>query len=167
MSTLVLNKAWQADRIVSWQDAMCLIVSGRAEVVEHYTDKIIRTVSRVYNMPSVVRMLSGRIVACSRIRLNRNNLWYRDAGRCQYCDQTVSKASMTFDHVLPRSRGGKTSWDNIVLSCSPCNLRKGNRTPQEAGMSLTVKPSAPRKNQLLRSVSQDCKVWHWQRYCGL
>ena len=164
MTTLVLNKAWQADRVVSWQDAMCLIVSGRAEVVEYYADKIIRTVTRVYNMPSVVRMFSGRIVPCSRVRLNRHNVWYRDGGRCQYCNQAVSKATMTYDHVLPRSRGGKTSWDNIVLSCSPCNRKKGDRTPEEANMTLRCKPNSPRKEQILRNSIQSTGQWkNWSK----
>jgi len=165
MSTLVLNRAWQADRVVSWQEAMRLIFSGRAEVIENHSDKFVKTVSRVLHTPAVIRMLVGRIVKNDKIRLSRRRVWMRDNGVCQYCSQSVPVSSMTYDHVLPRSRGGKTTWDNIVLSCSPCNLRKGNKTPQEAGMTLLKHPTAPKKIHLLRGASQDCIIW--QRYCGV
>jgi 5-methylcytosine-specific restriction endonuclease McrA len=165
MSTLVLNRAWQADRVVSWQEAMRLIFSGRAEVVENHNDRFVKTVTRVFHTPAVIRMLVGQIIKNDRIKLSRRRVWIRDNGKCQYCNQAVSMTSMTYDHVLPRSRGGKTTWDNIVLACSSCNLGKGDKTPNEAGMALVKRPAAPRKIHLLRSASQDCAIW--QRYCGM
>lgn len=164
IATLVLNKAWQADRIVSWRNAMRLITSGRAEMVECHDGKVIRTVSRVYDMPAVIRMLTGRITSGNKVRLNKHNLWCRDKGRCQYCDQALPKTSMTYDHVMPKSRGGKTTWGNIVLSCVSCNQKKGNRTPTEAGMRLAIEPRAPAKTQMIRSASQGVEAW--MRYCG-
>jgi len=158
MSTLVLNRAWEIERIVTWQAAMRLSYTGRAEEVEYHKNKFIHTVSRRFQAPAVIRMLSGKIMKNDRVRLSRRNVWARDKGLCQYCNQTVTVTSMTYDHVLPRSRGGKTTWDNIVLSCSVCNAFKGNKTPHEAGMK-PQKPVAPRKSLLVRNEIAGCETW--------
>lgn len=159
MSTLVLNRVWQIDRIVSWQSAMRLLISGRAEVIESHSDEFIRTVTMIFQVPSVIRMLSGRVQTPNRVRLNKHAVWNRDKGQCQYCERNVAREDMTYDHVLPRSRGGKTVWSNIVLSCESCNQAKGDRTPSEAGMKLAAVPKIPRKDQLLRSMIQGSETW--------
>jgi 5-methylcytosine-specific restriction endonuclease McrA len=78
------------------------------------------------------------------IKFNRRNIWLRDKGRCLYCGNKVSQSNFTFDHVIPRSKGGLTHWDNIVVSCHPCNQKKDSRTPEQAGMKLLVKPARPK-----------------------
>lgn len=144
METLVLDATWQPVARVSWQQAMTLLVGGRAEMIEEYEDKSVRTVSVVLAMPSVVRHLSGsRRRAPRRMRFSRHNVFVRDRGHCQYCRQRVPRHEATFDHVVPRVQGGPTNWTNIVLACFSCNHRKGGRTPAQARMPLANVPVAP------------------------
>ena len=79
------------------------------------------------------------------IKFSRHNVWARDGGRCQYCGARVHRDEFTYDHVVPRARGGKTEWANVVVSCVPCNQKKGGRTPEQAGMALRSMPVRPKK----------------------
>lgn len=144
MDTLVLDATWQPIARVSWQRAMTLLVGGRAEMVEEYEDRAIRTVSVVFQMPSIVRHVSGTRRRTPRVmRFSRHNVFVRDQGRCQYCRKQVPRHEATFDHVVPRVQGGPTNWTNIVLACFRCNHRKGGRTPEQASMPLWHVPKAP------------------------
>lgn len=145
MDTLVLNAAYQPINRVSWQAAFCMVFSGRAEIVETYSDRKIRSARADFPMPSIVRfvrMVQG--VFKRRVKFNRRNVYLRDRGRCQYCGARVPSDEFSFEHVIPRAQGGKTSWTNIVVACVPCNRRKGGRTPREAGMGLRSKPVRPK-----------------------
>lgn len=146
METLVLDRAFAPVARVPWQRALTLLFSGKVEVVEEYEDRTVRTVTFEVRMPSVVRFLT-RLArrAKPKVRFSRENVYARDGGRCQYCRQKVTRAEATFDHVLPRSQGGHTGWENIVIACVPCNQRKGGRTPAQAGMRLAVAPFKPEK----------------------
>ncbi len=145
MDTLVLSAAYEPMERIGWQRAMTLFVSGRVEVVESYAERVVRTIDHVFQLPAVVRFHSARRQQPRRlIRFSRENVWLRDRGRCQYCAEPVPLARITFDHVVPRCRGGRTAWDNVVMACRPCNQRKADRTPEEAGMRLSLAPVRPR-----------------------
>lgn len=141
--TLVLNASYEPLARVPWQRALTLLFSGKVEVVEEYEDKTIRSVTFELRMPSVVRFLRYLKRHKPVIRFSRENVYARDGGTCQYCRKRVSRAEATYDHVLPRSKGGRTGWDNIVISCLKCNQRKGGRTPAEARMDLKTLPGKP------------------------
>lgn len=122
---------------------MTLWVAGRVEVLEAYSERRIRTVSEAFALPSVVRFLRGRRRRRAQVRFSRDNVFLRDRGRCMYCGLELGRREATYDHVIPRSRGGATTWENLVVACSPCNHRKANQTPHEARMKLRSKPVRP------------------------
>jgi 5-methylcytosine-specific restriction endonuclease McrA len=144
MDTLVLSALYEPLASVGWRPAMGLWLGGRVEVVESYRDRLVRTVREAYPVPAVVRFREAMRRRGPMIRFCRENVYARDQGRCQYCGLRLAKARATFDHVIPRSTGGPTSWDNIVTACIPCNQRKANRTPEEAAMGLLSRPAEPR-----------------------
>ncbi len=140
---LLLNSTFMPLRIVSWKKAMILMALKKVEVIEVY-DKEIHTVSLSIRLPSVIRLLRFVRPKGPEIRFTRYNIFLRDRGRCQYCGREFNMRDVTYDHVIPRAKGGSSSWENIVTCCRSCNLRKGGRTPQEAGMSLIRPPNKPR-----------------------
>ena len=160
MDTLVLNKNWQPDRVISWKTAMTLICSHRVEVVEYHNSSVIRTPTTTFKVPSVIRYLTGK-TAKFKIKLSRRMLYFRDQGKCQYCSKEVGINNFTVDHVLPRSKNGKTNWSNVVVSCGPCNISKRDRTPEEAGMRLLSEPRRPEsKIELLRQEIKQINKWN-------
>ncbi len=142
--TLVLNAAYEPIHLVSWEKAMCLVFTAKAEIVAEY-DHMVRSVSQIFKMPSVVRL--KRYVRTFKRTMNarctRRNVLMRDRFTCQYCAVVCTMNTITIDHVLPRSRGGKTVWDNVVAACHPCNRRKADRTPAEVGLKLMRLPKRP------------------------
>ena len=145
MDTLVLNATWQPVARIPWQRAITLMFLGKVQVVEEYEDKTIRSVTFEVKMPSVVRFLRMLKYRKPVVRFSRENVFARDHGQCQYCAKKVTRAEATYDHVKPRSQGGGTHWENIVIACVPCNQRKGGRTPDQAKMKLKVVPVKPTK----------------------
>lgn len=143
--TLVLNASYQPVARIPWQRAITLLFLGKVEVIEEYEDKTIRSVTFEVKMPSVVRFFRMLKRRKPVIRFSRENVYARDHGSCQYCGQKVARSEATYDHVVPRSQGGKTNWDNIVIACVPCNQFKGGRTPDQARMRLKSAPSKPTK----------------------
>jgi len=141
--TLVLDAAYRPHKVVSWERAVTLLFLGRVEVVEEY-DEEIRSVSFSIKMPAVVRLLRVIRGNTKGVKFSRINILTRDKYTCQYCGRKLPMSKLNYDHVLPRARGGKTTWENIVTSCFPCNDRKSNRTPQEAGMRLIHAPVRPK-----------------------
>lgn len=151
---LKLNKAYMPLEVISWQDAISDWLNGKVEIIEEYEDRIIHkkydkyldTFSDVIKMPAVVRLLHfvkpNKDVKFFQ-SFTRRNVYDRDKGRCQYCGTKISLKEMTYDHVHPQSKGGLTTWTNIVCSCLDCNTKKGDKTLQEAGMKLMNKPIAP------------------------
>ena len=145
METLVLNRGYEPVARVPSQRAVTLLFLGKVEVVEEYEDREIRSVTFVFKMPSVVRLLRALRGARKAIKFSRENLYARDGGRCQYCGAAVRRDEITYDHVVPRALGGTTTWENIVTACVPCNQKKGGRTPDQAGMKLRATPVKPKK----------------------
>ena len=125
----------------NWQDTVKAIFLDRVNVLSHY-DRVIRSPSRTFRLPSVVA-LKEYIPQNRRPPFTRFNVFLRDRFTCQYCATASVAHELTFDHVVPRSRGGRTSWDNVVTACTSCNLRKGSRLPRECGMHPKTRPVMP------------------------
>ncbi len=142
MQTLVLDYAYRPHKIVSWERAVTLFFLGKVQVVEEY-DEEIRSVSISIRMSAVVRLMRAIRGPKRGVRFSRINILARDGWRCQYCSRKLPISRLNYDHVLPRARGGRTIWENIVTACYPCNQRKGDRTPEEAGMRLRHAPTRP------------------------
>lgn len=140
---LCLDAEWRPLRIESWQDAICDVIFGKSEVIEYSRDKTIRGASQTFPMPSVIRLLRRFKREKIRIKFSRLNVYARDRFTCQYCWRRFVSEELTFDHVVPRARGGKTTWENIVTACVECNAKKQDKTVAEAGMRLKTKPRKP------------------------
>ncbi len=141
-SVLLLNSSFEPLRIISWQRAVTMFFTGKVEVVEEYEHDL-HSISLVIKAPAVVRLLRYIKIGTKAPPLSRTNILARDSFECQYCGITLTSKEATLDHVLPRSKGGKTLWDNVVCCCTHCNRKKGGRTPQEARMLLRKKPVRP------------------------
>ena len=139
---LLLNITYEPVRIINWKKAITLLCLGKVEVIEEY-ERDIHSVSFTLKLPAVVRLLRMVKRPKSPIKFSRQNIYARDRYRCQYCGEKYPTEDLTYDHVLPKSRGGKTAWENIVTCCIQCNRMKGGRTPKEAHMRLVRKPVRP------------------------
>ncbi len=133
---LLLNSSYEPLHICSWRRAIILLVKGKAVAVESNGKQVHPEI----RMPLVIRLLYYVKIPHKEISLSRRNLMHRDNYMCQYCGK---RSELTIDHVLPRSRGGKDTWDNVVVACLRCNVTKGNRTPKEADMRLMKQPTRP------------------------
>jgi 5-methylcytosine-specific restriction endonuclease McrA len=147
---LVLNASYEPLSICDAKNAVLLLFGGKAVTVANHPEYLIRTISRTYPLPSIVRLTVFVHLHYRSAALNRKNLLRRDGFRCQYCGRT--DLPLTIDHMIPRSRGGDDSWENLVTACRPCNSIKGDRTPHEAGMSLPQKPTRPSNVMLIREL---------------
>lgn len=162
VTVLVLSSGYEPLTQVSWKKAVSMWTSGRVEVVEQYDDIFIRTVDKAFRAPSVVRFLGKvyrRFKHGAKLRFSRNNIYLRDGGRCQYCLNNLSKDKITLDHVIPVSKGGKKTWENIVLCCVTCNQQKGNRTLEQANMKLARTPQAPSSLPAILSIPKLSTGW--------
>ena len=140
LKVLVLNTTYEPLNVCSLRRALVLMLKDKAEVVEH-SGRTVRSERCSFSAPHVIRLRT--YVAVPRAatkRISRRAVFARDQFRCQYCG---SQKHLTVDHVVPRSKGGRDSWDNVVTSCAPCNLRKGDRLLHAAGMSLKRRPRPP------------------------
>jgi 5-methylcytosine-specific restriction endonuclease McrA len=140
--TLLLSQGYEPIKIIPWQRAMILLTLQKVDVVEEY-DAEVRATSIVVRIPAVVRLRKAFRRFAKPVKFSRVNIYARDGYRCQYCGAKCATDQLTYDHVVPRSRGGRTSWDNIVSCCYACNRRKANRTPAEAKMILRSTPVRP------------------------
>jgi len=140
--TLLLNNTFEPLKVVTWKKAIIMVMLEKVEVIEEY-DRVIRGVRFALRLPAVIRLNRFIRRRTAIVKFSRQNLYVRDKGKCQYCGSTFDYKGLTYDHVIPRSRGGETEWTNVVTCCIACNLKKGGRTPEEAGMSLIRKPKAP------------------------
>lgn len=157
---LVLNASYEPLNITSWRRAVVLLIKGKAESLEHADSYIYEN----FPLPSVIRLRQYIRVPYVEIALTRKNLLHRDGHTCQYCQK--SGEEMTLDHVIPRSRGGQDTWENMVVACMRCNVRKGNRTPKEADMSLLKQPSRPHSSlyfELNKHINRGNKQ-EWRKY---
>ncbi|MEY3690280.1 MAG: HNH endonuclease [Candidatus Kapaibacteriota bacterium] len=138
---LVLNQSYEPISVCSAKKAFLLIYLLKADLVAEREDRVLRSVNATYPYPSVIRLSTYIRVKFKNIELSRRNILRRDNNQCQYCGKISSP--LTLDHIIPRSRGGMDTWDNLVTACVRCNNRKGNQTPEEAGMKLAKQPRKP------------------------
>lgn len=136
---LVLNATYEPVHITAVRRALVLVLKGVARAEEHNHAEV-HSPSLTLSVPSVIRLLEYRRIPRQTRALSRRNILLRDRNTCQFCGRVFPAAELTLDHVIPRSRGGTTSWDNLVASCYRCNNIKGHRTPEEAGLTLIRKP---------------------------
>jgi 5-methylcytosine-specific restriction endonuclease McrA len=141
--TLLLNPMYEPMTTISWRKAVTLLTLGKVEIIEEYDGRQVRSPSVIIRLPSVVRLLSRFRRLRPRVRYSKTNVFARDRWTCQYCGQRRPVGELTVDHVVPRSQGGKTCWENVVTSCMVCNSQKANRTPEQARMSLRARPHRP------------------------
>jgi len=144
---LVLNQDYCALTVCSVERAIILVLLHKAELVEASTSRVIRSPSTHLPWPSIVRLKAYVSDPYKRIMLSRKNVLRRDRFRCQYCS---GRDKLTIDHVVPKSRGGRDTWENLVAACTRCNNKKGNRTPEEANMRLLRKPFRPSHVMFIR-----------------
>lgn len=163
---LVLNRLWQAVNVCSVRRALTLLFEGHAQVVfsdndgefktfdfsqwrdfSHgvpHKDDTVGTISFKIRVPRVILLMVFDRLPKKEVKFTRHNIFERDKNTCQYCGRIFERKDLNLDHVIPRDRGGPTTWENIVCSCIPCNTRKANRTPAEASLRLVRKPKRPK-----------------------
>jgi 5-methylcytosine-specific restriction endonuclease McrA len=142
---------------------MVLLFTGRAEMVTEYDNQLIRGVDKEFALPKILR-LYGRHKSEKKVHFSRQNLFWRDKNRCQYCYQTFPSSKLTIDHVIPQSRDGSSEWDNLVTCCAPCNVTKGCKTPEEVHFKLYKRPVRPDWSpQLCLRLKKDdpAEWWEW------
>ncbi len=188
-SVLVLNRHYLAVRVVTARRAFILLFRDAAEVIDvdagqfsNYDfaswcelsrlrceekllhDDWVRAVNAQIQVPRIIRLVRFDRHHGASLRLNRRNLLARDGNRCQYCGRILPTSQLSLDHVIPRSRGGETTWENVVASCFKCNTKKGGRTPQEARMQLVQKPALPKHNPVLTLKLENPKYESWKSF---
>ena len=136
---LVLNSDYTPLNVTSIRRGFILVITGKAEVLRQDADNIGTSIGE-FVRPLIIRLLSYVRFQSKAVKLNRKRIFKRDNNECVYCG---SKRNLTIDHIMPRSRGGKNTWSNLVTCCSNCNLKKGNRTPEEASMRMNYKAYEP------------------------
>ncbi len=179
-NVLVLNNLYQAIQITSVRRAMCLLYKGQVKVVdadfttydfENWSDLPVRrqddrlqTPRRPIRVPRVVLLVHYDRLPRYDVRFTRKNIFYRDRNRCQYCGGRFRTRELNLDHVTPLSRGGRSTWENVVCCCVRCNMSKGNRLPGEAGMSLVRLPARPRWHPLARVRLSNRRYEIWRSF---
>lgn len=160
MRTLLLDQSYFPVKIINWQKAMILLLTDRAEMVDQYNHIDIRSVNHCFKLPKVLRLFS-RHKTKHQVRFTRYNVFWRDSWTCQYCSIKHPASKLTFDHLIPRSKGGGTSWENIVTCCRPCNVKKGNKSAEEAKMLPLKEPRKPSWSPhiCLRMKEEDPEEW--------
>lgn len=162
---LVLNASYEPINVVAARRAIALVMNGIA-LVEVPSERFIRTSMAKVRIPSVIRLLVYRRVPVQNRAVSRKNIMLRDKHTCQYCGTPFLPKGLTLDHVIPRSRGGENTWENLVACCHRCNNRKGSRTPVEAGMTLKKKPARiglHMKHRLM--IGADDTAWEPYLFC--
>jgi 5-methylcytosine-specific restriction endonuclease McrA len=189
-NVLTLNRLYLAIHIISARRAFCLLCKNLAEVVdwqdgqfltydfsswqevsEHRrvyargpNDDWVRTVHTEIQVPRIIRLLSYERLPRQTVKFNRRNIFARDHNQCQYCGKRYPTTDLSLDHVIPRSQGGGATWDNIVCSCLACNIKKGGRTPKQAGLKLIRKPEKPKRSPLLSQKLTQEKYQSWKSF---
>ncbi|MCC6358847.1 MAG: HNH endonuclease [Phycisphaerales bacterium] len=188
-SVLMLNRLYMAVRVVSAKRALTMLYRELAEVVhvedgqftsydfdnwlelsaakarfEPHRYDWIQTVRFQVAVPKIVRLLGYDRLPRVDVKLNRRNLFARDHNTCQFCGKRFPTSELSVDHVVPRSQGGKTTWENVVCACVRCNVKKGGRTPEQARMHLVAKPKRPRRSPVLTVKLSDDKYASWKQF---
>jgi 5-methylcytosine-specific restriction endonuclease McrA len=193
-NVLVLNKFYQAIRVINVRRAFSLLCRELAEVVHIETDAKghsswqnfdfiswqelsvlkkefepeqhdwIHTVRFQIAVPRIIRLLGYDKLPRQDVKFNRRNIYARDGSRCQYCGKKMPTTDLSLDHVIPKSQNGKTSWDNIVCCCIKCNVKKGGRTPEQAHMHLITKPVKPKRSPVINIRLADERYGSWKQF---
>jgi 5-methylcytosine-specific restriction endonuclease McrA len=161
LPVLVLNATYEPVHVTRVRRALVLMFKGVAQAEEINTAEV-HSSSHTMLAPSVIRLLSYRHIPQQTRALSRKNILLRDRYTCQFCGHKFPAAELTLDHVFPRSRGGRSSWENLVACCYRCNNRKGDRTPEEAGLRLVRKPrpfTLHTSRQLMRLMANQEEKW--------
>jgi 5-methylcytosine-specific restriction endonuclease McrA len=165
LRTLILNAWMSPHSIATWQQAICLLVTDKVHVLEEYEAEV-SSPSVTIRVPAVAVLRRNLSTHKKGVKFSRVNVLTRDGFRCCYCGKKRGPRELNYDHVVPRSQGGTTAWENIVTSCYPCNTRKDRRTPKEAGMRMYFQPHRPRILPMTQPilVSMDAIPDAWQPY---
>jgi 5-methylcytosine-specific restriction endonuclease McrA len=158
---LVLNATFEPINVTAVRRAMVLMLKGVAQAEETNHTKV-HSASRALEVPSVIRLLAYRHIPQQTRALSRKNILLRDRNTCQFCKRILPASELTLDHVVPRSRGGRSSWENLVACCYQCNNTKGDRTPEEAGLALARRPrpfTLHTSRQLMRLIGNKDEKW--------
>ncbi len=158
---LVLNASYEPINICAARRALVLVLKGVASA-EELSINAVHSARNSVNLPSVIRLLEYRRIPRQTRALSRKNILMRDRYTCQYCHRSLASGELTLDHVIPRSRAGESAWENLVACCHYCNNRKGNRTPEEAGMKLLRQPrpfSLHTSRHLMRMMGKGEAQW--------
>jgi len=158
MKTLKLDSTYRPVGIIDCLEALVMCIVGKATAVEEYEEEV-SSPSVTFKIPSVIVLKSVVKFINGSLNPSRNNIMWRDKNQCQYCGVIQASRELTIDHVLPRSRGGKNTWTNLVACCKKCNQKKRDRTPIEASMALLNKPVKP-KNSVLRHTNEIQPIWN-------
>ena len=161
---MLLNGNGDVLSFIPWTRAMSLVLKGRVTVYEEFEDEV-HSQTRTFKVPAVIGLLKMIPFKHSgKVSLSKQNLLIRDQHACQYCGKDLRPHTVTVDHILPVSRGGKRIWKNVVAACKPCNGKKGNRTPQEAHMRLKNRPWVPTRKVVLRKHAENLGIQEWMPY---
>lgn len=163
---LVLNASYEPINVCTERRAVVMIFKGVARMEEH-NGHVLHSPKTRMSAPSVIRLMEYRHIPHERRSLSRKNILLRDQYMCQYCGKVMSPSELTLDHVMPRSRGGGSTWDNLVACCKRCNHRKGSQTPEESGMKLLKRPrgfSMHMSRQIMRYLGRADETWRRYLY---
>ncbi|GMU21378.1 MAG: HNH endonuclease [Phycisphaerae bacterium] len=186
---LILNRNYMAIRVTSAKRAFSLLYRNLAEVIdadggeyssynfeswvqlsesrkrfEPHRHDWVRTTRLSLAVPRIIRLTLYDRLPRKDVKLNRRNIFARDSSRCQYCGKRHPTSELSIDHVIPRSQRGKTTWENVVCCCLKCNVKKGGRTPEQAGMSLITKPIKPKRSPVINLQLSLHRYRSWQQF---
>lgn len=180
---LVLNRSYFPVHVTSVRRAVCLLYQGIAKAVDHQyrtfdfnswsdlaavrDDDTISLVDRVIRVPRVILLIGYDRVPKRQVRFSRFNVFSRDNNTCQYCGEKLPRSELNLDHVVPRSQGGLSTWENMVCSCFTCNRVKGGRMPEEAGMRLIRKPFRPEWTPFMIETFSFKRYHEWRPYLNM
>ena len=163
-SSLLLSAGYEPIKIISWKKAITLVFLGKVEVLEEYST-CVHSPTVSISLPSVVKLNRFVKPIPRRVKFSRQNVFSRDNYTCQYCRKRFPVNQLTYDHVVPRSRGGRTNWTNVVASCQKCNLRKGNKPLDTINFRLMKNPEEPRWMPQLGSIfGKESAPSSWNMY---
>ncbi len=157
MKALKLDATYRPVGLIDAVEALVLCLIGKAKAIENYS-KEIRSPSSTFQMPAVIVLKNIVKYRFTGIVCNRQNVIWRDKNTCQYCAKKFTPENLTVDHLIPKSRGGRNTWKNLVAACKKCNQKKGCRTPKECGMIPINKPTKP-KATILKTTTKINDLW--------
>lgn len=162
MMALKLDASYRPIEVIDALEALVMCIIGKATPVETY-DKKIKSTTKAFDLPAVIVLKTVVKFRFTTVACNRQNIIWRDGNQCQYCANFFPDDKLTMDHVIPKSRGGKNTWENLVAACKKCNQKKGSRTTNESGMHPLKKPIRPKAN-ILRTVRKGQISELWKDY---